>query len=238
MNKNQGVNILLVEDDESLGFVTKDNLEEAGYHVVWAKDGQEGYEAFLRDQFDLCVFDVMLPKRDGFELAKLVRDQNEDVALFFLTAKSLKEDRIAGLKIGADDYISKPFSMDELCLRIENILKRTKFKKDEYQDKDTFEIGKFVLHHKELILSHPDQEQKLTKKEADLLRLLCIHQGQVLERDTALRIVWGDDDYFLGRSMDVFITKLRKYLKLDPTLKISNVHGVGFKLEILTGEEE
>ena len=231
MNKNQGVSILFVEDDESLGFVTKDNLEEAGFHVVWAKDGQEGYESFLSHNFDLCVLDVMLPKRDGFELAKMIREQDENVALFFLTAKSLPEDRIQGLKLGADDYISKPFSMDELCLRIENTLKRTKFNQEADQNRDVFELGEFKLHYKELLLSHPDQDQKLTKKEADLLRLLCIHQDQVLERDTALRIVWGDDDYFLGRSMDVFITKLRKYLKLDPTLKISNIHGVGFKLE-------
>ncbi|MAX79431.1 MAG: DNA-binding response regulator [Crocinitomicaceae bacterium] len=232
MNNFQSVSILLVEDDESLGFVTKDNLEDRGFHVIWAKDGQEGYEAFHRNKFDICILDVMLPKKDGFSLGKDIRANDGEMPLFFLTAKALQDDKIEGLSIGADDYITKPFSIDELTLRIENILKRTKFKEDQERSKDIYTIGSFTLDHKNLRLSRNGEEQKLTKKEADLLRLLCMHQGEVLERDTALRIVWGDDDYFLGRSMDVFITKLRKYLKPDPGIKINNVHGVGFKLEV------
>ncbi len=232
MNINQGVNILLVEDDENLGFVTKDNLEEKGYHIVWEKDGQAGFEAFHREQFDLCILDVMLPKKDGFSLGKDIRTMNAEVPLFFLTAKAMLDDKIEGLQIGADDYITKPFAMEELLLRIDNILKRTKFKNMDLQSKDIFDVGVFTFDYKNLKLTNAAETQKLTKKEADLLRLLCMHQNEVLERDTALRIVWGDDDYFLGRSMDVFITKLRKYLKADPSIRITNVHGVGFKLEI------
>lgn len=224
--------ILLVEDDQNLGFVTKDNLEERGYSVVWAQDGQEGYEKFHDTQYDICILDVMLPKKDGFELGKDIRKIDEEVPIFYLTAKSLMEDKIEGLKIGADDYISKPFSIEELCLRIDNILKRTKFKPSEEAIKDVFQLGSFSFDYRNLQLIYDNETQNLTKKEAELLRLLCLHQDKVLERETALRIVWGNDDYFLGRSMDVFITKLRKYLKRDDKVKINNVHGVGFKLTV------
>tara|TARA_B100000780_G_C21121941_1_gene454522 strand:+ start:1717 stop:2409 length:693 start_codon:yes stop_codon:yes gene_type:complete len=225
------ISILLVEDDENLGFITKDGLEDHGFHVSWAKDGQEAYEVFQSGKFDICILDVMLPKKDGFTLGKDIRKINTEVPIFYLTAKGLQQDKIEGLEIGADDYITKPFDMKELCLRIDNILKRTKFS-DELGNKEVFQLGKIVFNSKELTLTHENEVQKLTKKESELLRLLCIHQDEVLERDVALRIVWGDDDYFLGRSMDVFITKLRKYLKVDPAITITNVHGVGFKLEV------
>lgn len=226
------VKILLVEDDPNLGFVTKDNLEERGYSVEWCQDGQEGYEKFCESKYDICILDVMLPKKDGFELGEDIRKIDDQIPLFFLTAKTLMDDKIEGLKIGADDYITKPFSMEELCLRIDNILKRTKFKPSEEAVKDVFELGSFTFDYRNLQLIYDNEIQNLTKKEADLLRLLCLHQDQVLERETALRIVWGNDDYFLGRSMDVFITKLRKYLKRDEQVKINNVHGVGFKLTV------
>ena len=225
------ISILLVEDDENLGFITKDGLEDHGFHVTWAKDGQEAYEVFQSGKYDLCVLDVMLPKKDGFTLGQDIRKINTEVPIFYLTAKGLQQDKIQGLEIGADDYITKPFDMKELCLRIDNILKRTKFS-DELGNKEVFQLGEIVFNSKELTLTHNNEVQKLTKKESELLRLLCIHQDEVLERDVALRIVWGDDDYFLGRSMDVFITKLRKYLKVDPAITITNVHGVGFKLEV------
>jgi len=223
------IHILLVEDDENLGFVTKDNLEMRGYQVNWAKNGQEGYEQFLADKYDLCMVDVMMPQKDGFELARDIRKVNEEVPLFFLTAKSLPEDKIRGLKIGADDYITKPFNMDELVLRIENTLKRTRFREN-LQTRDVFTIGQFTFNARNYELTIDNETHKLTKKEAELLRLLCLHEGEVLEREVALRVVWGNDDYFLGRSMDVFITKLRKYLKADPNVSIENMHGIGFTL--------
>ncbi len=226
------ISILLVEDDENLGFITQDGLTEHGYHVTWAKDGQAGYEAFQAGKFDLCIFDVMMPKKDGFELARDIRKHNSEVPIFFLTAKGLQNDRIEGLSIGADDYITKPFDMDELCIRIDNMLKRTKFA-SEQQTKEVFTLGNITFDSKNLTLQYDNESHKLTKKESELLRLLCLHENEVLERDVALRIVWGDDDYFLGRSMDVFITKLRKYLKPDPRITITNVHGVGFKLEVI-----
>jgi DNA-binding response OmpR family regulator len=228
---NKYVAILLVEDDENLGFVTKDALEERGYHVTWAKDGQEGLELFLAGKFDLCILDVMLPKKDGFQLARDIKHANSVVPIFFLTAKTLQEDKLQGLSIGADQYITKPFDMDELYLRIENILKRTLFL-ETVPDTDVFEIGKFVFDSKNMVLKFGDHIQNLTKKEGDLLRLLALTPNEILEREMALRIVWGNDDYFLGRSMDVFITKLRKYLKSDPSVSIENIHGIGFKLII------
>ena len=225
------ISILLAEDDENLGFITKEGLIDHGYKVTWAKDGQAGYEAFQADKFDLCIFDVMMPKKDGFSLARDIRKHNTEVPIFFLTAKGLQQDRIEGLTIGADDYITKPFDMAELCLRIDNMLKRTKFS-SEQQSKEIFTLGAITFESKNLLLQFGNDSHKLTKKESELLRLLCLHENEVLERDVALRIVWGDDDYFLGRSMDVFITKLRKYLKPEPKITITNVHGVGFKLEV------
>ncbi|UTW65275.1 response regulator transcription factor [bacterium SCSIO 12643] len=232
MNFNADISILLVEDDENLGFVTQEGLEDKGYHVVWAKDGVEGYELFHASKFNICLIDVMMPKKDGFTLAKEIKTINEEVPIFFLTARSQEEDKIEGLTIGVDDYITKPFSIDELDLRIKNLLNRINKVQNETHQKDVYTLGQYTFNYPDQILSFQNNERKLTKKEAALLRLLCIHKGEVLQRNSILRIIWGSDDYFLGRSMDVFITKLRKYLTEDPQINISNVHGVGFKLEV------
>lgn len=232
MNFTADISILLVEDDENLGFVTQEGLEEKGYHVVWAKDGVEGYEVFHSDKFNICLVDVMMPKKDGFTLAREIRNIDQDIPIFFLTARALEDDKIEGLSIGADDYITKPFSLDELDLRIKNLLNRINRGKNKTHQKDIYTIGKYTFNYPEQTLIYEQETKKLTKKEAALLRLLCIHQGEVLQRNSILRIIWGSDDYFLGRSMDVFITKLRKYLINDDSITITNVHGVGFKLEI------
>ena len=225
-------NILLVEDDPSLGFITKDQLTEAGFDVKWCKDGKDGFEVFFKETFDICVLDVMLPKKDGFTLAKDIKAINPDIPIIFLTAKSQIDDKIKGFKTGGDDYLTKPFVIDELVARIDAILNRTqqKLAYPSSSKQSSFTIGQYQFNHKNLELIHPSKTKTLTKIEADLLRLLCIHQEQVLERDMALNIIWGKDDYFNGRSMDVFITKLRKYLKEDELISIINVHGVGFKL--------
>lgn len=226
--------ILLVEDDPSLGFITKDQLTELGYEVKWCKDGNEGFEQFFKSSFDICILDVMLPKKDGFTLANDLKQVKSETPIIFLTAKSQLDDKIKGFTAGGDDYLTKPFDIEELAARIEALLKRVK-PKDSYQkptDQMKFEIGSFEFDHKNLELKSGSYSKYLTKIEADLLRLLCIHQDQVLERELALKIIWGKDDYFNGRSMDVFITKLRKYLKADERISITNVHGVGFKLSV------
>ncbi len=224
--------ILLVEDDQNLGFVIQDALKRKGYIVHLCRDGKEGLHKFNEQAYDLCVLDVMLPSKDGFSLAEDIRTVNAMVPIVFLTAKSQTEDRIAGFKAGGDDYLTKPFSHEELILRIEAILRRTHGKADDPRDRDRFEIGTYTFDHRNLILSHPTEERKLTKKEAEVLRLLCMHQDQVLARELVLNMVWGDDTYFLGRSLDVFISRLRKYLKADANVQIVNVHGVGFKLVV------
>lgn len=231
MATNQKTKILLVEDDPNLGFVIKDRLDEQGYEVTLAKDGVSGYQNFMQQHFNLCIFDVMLPKKDGFELMKDVRVADKTVPIILLTAKSLMEDKIKGLRSGADDYITKPFNMEELVLRVEAILKRSRVPENGAK-KDVFTIGKYTFDYKNLELKIGQRTKTLTKKEAELLRLLCLNIGNVLEREVALNIVWGSDDYFLGRSMDVFITKLRKYLGDDRQIKIANVHGVGFKMDV------
>jgi DNA-binding response OmpR family regulator len=228
--------LLLVEDDENLGFVIQDALRRKGYQVHLARDGKEGLKQFNEQPYDLCVLDVMLPQKDGFSLAEDIRLVNAEVPIVFLTAKSQTEDRIAGFKAGGDDYLTKPFSHEELILRIEAILRRTRDRSDDPRNRDRFEVGDFTFDHRNLMLSHPEGERKLTKKEAEVLRLLCMHQDQVLPRELVLNMVWGDDTYFLGRSLDVFISRLRKYLKADPKLAIVNVHGVGFKLQVDPGQ--
>ncbi|CAG0952021.1 MAG: response regulator transcription factor [Bacteroidetes bacterium] len=232
MNKTDRIKILLVEDDTNLGFVVQDNLKKAGYEVKLCIEGQMGLQTFLNEAFDLCLLDVMMPKKDGFSLAEDIRKQNAEIPIIFLTAKSMNEDKIKGFKIGADDYITKPFNFDELVLRIEAILKRTRNKTNANAkgDKDLFTIGKYDFDFRNQILTINNNKKLLTKKEADLLKLLCIHKNQVLARDIILNSIWGNDDYFSGRSMDVFITKLRKYLSEDSRIKIINIHGVGFKL--------
>ena len=223
-------NILLVEDDMNLGFVIQDNLKIEGYHVHLSRDGKDGLKAYNEAKYDLCILDVMLPKKDGFSLAEDIRKLSIEVPIVFLTAKSMTEDKIKGFKAGADDYITKPFSMDEFSLRIEAILKRTG--SISAKKSNGFALGKYFFDSSNYKLSIGETEiKKLTKKEADILRILCEQKGNVVERDLILNLVWGDDSYFNGRSLDVFITKLRKYLKEDDAINIKNVHGVGFVID-------
>ena len=224
--------ILLVEDDANLGFVLQDTLKRKGYTVHLCRDGKEGLKYFNANPYDLCVLDVMLPQKDGFSLAEDIRLTNQQVPIVFLTAKSQTDDRIAGFKAGGDDYLTKPFNHEELLLRIEAILRRTQGRSEDPRARDVFEIASYTFDHRNLELKHPDETRKLTKKEADVLRLLCMHRDQVLPRDLVLNMVWGDDTYFLGRSLDVFISRLRKYLRHDPRVHINNVHGVGFRFQV------
>lgn len=219
--------ILYVEDDETLGFVTKDNLEQNNYFIDHYLDGQSGLKAFEKKGYDLCLLDVMLPEMDGYQLAEKIRQHNSEIPILFLTAKSMKEDRIHGLQLGADDYITKPFSIEELILKIEIFLKR-KFVAN--PDKEKYDIGAFTLDYKNLKLIGADSESNMTQKEADLLKLLIKNKGNTLRREDILKKLWGENDYFLGRSMDVFISRLRKYIREDDSLVIENVHGVGFRL--------
>ncbi|MDR6564850.1 MULTISPECIES: response regulator transcription factor [unclassified Arcicella] len=224
--------ILLVEDDDSLGFVIKDNLEQEGYTIDLQTDGKAGQKAFQNNQYDICVFDVMLPEMDGFSLAEFVRGTGSEVPIIFLTAKSLKEDRIKGLKLGADDYLTKPFSIEELVLRIEAILKRTGKKTGQVVNQNIHNIGKYTFDVKNLKLFFENETQDLTHREADLLAFLVNNKNETLSRDKILIAIWGDDDYFKGRSLDVFITRLRKYLNKDQNIKLTNVHGVGFRFDV------
>jgi DNA-binding response OmpR family regulator len=221
--------ILLVEDDPSLGFVIKDNLTLKGYHVTLCKDGQEGEQSFHDHGYNLCIFDVMLPKKDGFSLARSVRKKNATVPILFLTAKSMVEDKLEGFATGADDYITKPFSLEELLCRIEVFLRRSPLVT--HIDEKIVFLGQYEFDFSNLTLKTTSAEKTLTQKEAEVLKLLYQNRERVLKREEILRHVWGDDDYFMGRSMDVFISKLRKYLKEDPSVQIVNYHGVGFKLE-------
>ena len=224
--------ILLVEDDLNLSTVLQDYLEMLGYRVTVCRDGEEGIKAFSSGSFDLCLLDVMMPRKDGFTLAKEIRGMDELMPIIFLTAKSLKEDRIQGFRNGCDDYITKPFSTEELSLRVSAVLRRCQASPTfNVEEKVKFRIGKFAFDYSNMQLTTGESIHTLTRKEADLLRLLCENENQLLKRETALKLVWGSDDYFIGRSMDVFIAKLRKYLKDDPQIAITNVHGTGFKLE-------
>jgi DNA-binding response OmpR family regulator len=219
--------ILLVEDDPNLGFVIKDNLLLKGYDVTLRQDGESAEQVFRQESFDLCVFDIMMPKKDGFSLARTIREKDRNIPILFVTAKTMLEDKIEGFQAGGDDYITKPFSMEELCLRIEVFLKRTTTTKE-----SIVPLGDYVFDKQNLMLKHPGGNKTLTQKESDVLSLLCQHRDRVLKREEILKQVWGDDDYFLGRSMDVFISKLRKYLRDDPAVQIVNYHGVGFRLEV------
>jgi DNA-binding response OmpR family regulator len=221
--------ILLVEDDPSLGFVIKDNLEMKGYHVTLCNDGESGETTFHQDVFDLCILDVMMPRKDGFTVARNIRKKDQQVPILFVTAKSMLEDKAEGFSAGGDDYITKPFSVEELQMRIEVFLRRSSTK----ESVDTvFKLGQFEFDSSNLTLKDANSLRTLTQKESDVLGLLCKNRDHVLKREEILKAVWGDDDYFLGRSMDVFISKLRKYLKSDPTVQIVNYHGIGFRLEI------
>ena len=220
--------ILLVEDDVNLGNLLSDSLEIKNYDVVLKRNGEDAFTEFKANKYDMCIFDVMMPKKDGFTLAKDVRRINATVPIVFLTAKALKEDTIEGLKLGADDYITKPFSMEELTLRMENIFKR--LPKAEVSNQNQFKLGKFDFDNTHRILKSTDSEVKLTTKESELLKMLAVYSDRILEREVALNAVWGSDSYFAGRSMDVYIAKLRKYLKEDTNVEILNIHGTGFKL--------
>ncbi len=220
--------VLLAEDDLSLGYVIKDNLSDAGYEVVLCPDGQTAIDKFNKEDFDICLLDVMMPNKDGFAVAKKIRQQTDIVPILFITAKSLEEDRIHGFESGADDYIIKPFSMQELLLRMDVFLRRTK---KMYSDRtQTFQIGDIHFSFSNLKLTVDKTEHNLTQKEAELLQFFCEHPNRILKREEVLLNVWGKDDYFLGRSMDVFITKLRKYFKPDPSANIETIHGIGFRL--------
>ncbi len=226
--------ILLVEDDRNFGDVLRSYLEMHQYDVTLATDGEAGYETFKNGKFDLCILDVMMPKKDGFTLAKEIKAENRDVPLIFLTAKSLKEDVIDGFKIGADDYITKPFNSEELLYRVQAVLKRTAAPVNPDADKREFILGNYIFNYPLRILTFdPDgirEKDKLSPKEAHLLRLFCLHKNDVLSRSQALTEIWEEDNYFTARSMDVFVTKLRKYLKRDKNLEIVNIHGNGFRL--------
>ncbi len=219
--------ILIVEDDPSLGFVIKDNLDRAGYEITLCSEGEAGEACFHAHTFDLVILDVMLPKKDGFAVAKSIRAINKEIPILFLTAKSMAEDKIEGFKIGGDDFIVKPFNMEELIYRIEVFLRR----KSTHTYESLISFGETSIDFKNLELICAGTTTTLTQKEGDLLKLLIENQDKVLKREEILTSIWGDDDYFAGRSMDVFISKLRKYLKDDPTTNIVNYHGVGFKLE-------
>src|SRR5277367_2974585 len=220
--------ILLVEDDPALGFVIQDNLAHKGYDVTLCKDGEQGETVFSQQLFDLCIFDVMMPKKDGFTLAQEVRKKNSQVPILFVTAKAMLEDKLEGFRVGGDDYIVKPFNMEELFARIEVFLRRT----NSHAENNSFTLGEFLFDAKNFKLFHPSGEKTLTQKEAEVMKLLCHHKDRVLKREEILKAVWGDDDYFMGRSLDVFISKLRKYLKKDSHIQIENIHSVGFRLTI------
>lgn len=222
--------VLLAEDDLSLSFVIKDNLQDAGYEVTHCADGEAAWQQFQKKGFDICLLDVNMPVRDGFSLAKKIRQLSDVVPVLFITAKSLEEDKIKGFETGADDYITKPFSMQELLLRMDVFLRRTK--KLQSDAAEEFKLGqlKFIYHDLKIIAA--DSTSSLTQKEADLLKFFAQHANKILKREEVLLNVWGKDDYFLGRSMDVFITKLRKHLKADPSITLETIHGVGFRLVI------
>ena len=221
--------ILLVEDDQNFGDVLRSYLEMHDYDVTLATDGVLGLEAFRKSSYDLCVFDVMMPRKDGFTLAKEIREKDEHVPIIFLTAKTMKDDMLAGFRVGADDYVTKPFDSEVLLLKLKAILKRSLDKNHDPSQKE-FDLGQYHFNFDHRTIAKNGESQKLSPKEAELLRMLCIYKNELLPRQKALKEIWGDDNYFNARSMDVFITKLRKYLKEDTSLDIINIHGKGFRL--------
>jgi DNA-binding response OmpR family regulator len=225
----QGEKILLVEDDQTLNFIIKDNLEQNGYVVTSFGDGESAIKDFKSGKFSLCLLDVMLPRKDGFTLAKEIRETDDHVPIIFLTARSMTEDRINGLTIGGDDYMTKPFSMEELLLKIRIFLKRSLSTAAGNLDQNYYKVGLFNFYFDSLILDAGGERKTLTYKEAELLRYFCDNPNKVLSRSDILKQVWGSDDYYLGRSLDVFISRLRKYLSSDENIKILNLHGIGFR---------
>lgn len=227
---NNGTTILLVEDDVNLGMVLQESLEMNGFSVALARDGLEGLARYQEQEVDLCVLDVMLPKMDGFALAARIREDSADIPIIFLTAKSLKEDRIEGFRLGGDDYVTKPFSMEELILRIQAVLKRSGSLTPQPSANTLYTLGEYRFDPQHRDLSIGETTKKLTSKESELLRLLCEYRNRLLPRTTALKQVWGEDSFFTGRSMDVYITKLRKHLSGAKNVEIINVHGKGYKM--------
>lgn len=226
----QSIRILLAEDDKNLGTLLKSYLEAKGYPTVLRENGKMALEEFMESDFDFCIVDVMMPVMDGFTLAEEIRSMNKKIPILFLTAKSMEEDRIKGFEVGGDDYLTKPFSMDELLMRIRAIIRRSEAASPHHPEKNLYKFGAFTFDFNRQVLIHEKAEQKLTSKENELLRLLCENMNDTLDRRLALKKIWFDDSYFNARSMDVYITKLRKYLKKDPSIELINVHGVGFKL--------
>lgn len=224
--------ILIAEDDDNMRFMLQDNLEMAGYRVCAVSDGQTCLSVFLKEEFDLCLLDVMLPRKDGFTLASDIRKINRDIPIVFLTAKMLKEDRIQGFRIGADDYVTKPFSIEELILRIEAILKRVYQKPSRADNEATYDLAGTSFNFNNQTVCSVNGTIELTTKEAKLLRLFCIHRNQVIERDLIQKAIWEDEGYFVGRSMDVFISRLRKIFKHDPNVSFQTLHGIGYKLNV------
>jgi two-component system, OmpR family, response regulator VicR len=222
--------LFYVEDDESLSFVTRDNLELQGYSVTYCENGKQAMEMIRQNNFDLCILDVMLPDTDGFTIAEEIRKFNTEVPIIFLTAKSMKEDRIRGLRLGADDYMTKPFSIEELILKVEIFLRRSKIASAPVPTYLT--VGNYLLDHKNLLLKFGNQAKNLTQKEADLLKMFMENKNEVIKRSHILETLWGEDDYFLGRSLDVFISRLRKYLSQDERISVENIHSVGFRMKI------
>ena len=224
------LHILLCEDEESLGMLVREYLQAKGYDAELYLDGEAGYKAFVKGEYDMCLLDVMMPKMAGFTLARELRMINAEVPIMFLTAKNLKDDILEGFKLGADDYLTKPFSMDELVYRMEAILRRVKARNKQMAVR--YQLGRFVFDTQRQLLTIGEKSTKLTTKESELLTMLCTHMNDVLERDLALKTIWIDDNYFNARSMDVYITKLRKHLKDDPNVEINNVHGKGYRLVV------
>ena len=224
------IRILLCEDDPNLGKLLSDYLNAKDFVTTWAQDGAEGVKTFFRETFDFVILDVMMPRKDGFEVATEIRKESKSIPILFLTARSMKEDTLEGFKVGADDYMTKPFSMEELLVRINAILRRTSSLPQDGEEVVAFNIGVFDFDYNKQQLSYNGEEQRLTTKENELLFLLCRHKNGLLERSHALSAIWGDANYFNGRSMDVYIAKLRKHLRADDRIEILNVHGKGFKL--------
>jgi len=224
--------VLLLEDDANLGLVVQEHLQMHGFEVSLCVNGEEGIEVFSKGRYDLCLIDIMMPRKDGFEFAREIRRRDQHTPFIFLTAKSLKEDRIKGFKIGCDDYVTKPFSIEELLLRVQAVLRRSRGEPPGQSNQIEFEIGQFHFDSNRRLLSRQNREYKLTPRESDLLRLLVLKKNRILERQEALHRIWGDDSYFSGRSMDVFISRLRKYLKEDSRVEIVAVHGKGFRLVV------
>ncbi len=222
--------LLYVEDDEVLSFVTRDNLQLQGYDIVCCDNGVKALQAIQEEEFDLCILDIMLPEMDGFTVAREIRKKNKHIPIIFLSAKSLKEDKIKGLKIGGDDYLTKPFSIEELILKVDVFLRRSRITTP--PPPQVYRLGQYEFDFQNLTLSWQNNSRRLTQREAELLKMLVENKNQIVKRANILEKIWGKNDYFLGRSLDVFISRLRKYLKADDHLKIENIHGVGFRLQI------